>query len=120
MVILYILFGAAFNGYFIGTVEVGTVVSGNVIPKYHQAGYPSSMFIPSLFFPFYGAAQYYETTVQIMLANHDAPGMTNSIENDFVFKIFTGESWKWTITFLQPWIYIFISLLGGTLISKTN
>lgn len=120
MLILFLIFGASVNGFFGAEVEPNTNLDGNVVPEFNNTPFARIMFIPSLFFPFYGAAQYYQTTVQLLLGNHGHPGLSMSIENDFVFKIFTGESWRWTLTFLQPWIVIMTSFTVGTLISSTT
>lgn len=110
--ILFIMFGAAFNDY---SESTKTETSGStlVTPAYNAVLFPDVMFIPSLFFPFYGAAQFYQSAVQRPLADYG-----NMTSSNYAFRIFTNDSKAWTAIVLQPWIVMTTFFMGGTLTTK--
>ncbi len=120
-ILLSIIFGGVINDYFTKPMgwENPDPASGEAWSM-HQiemigGAFPDWMFWPSLLFPFYGVGQFATAAIALNATHFGIEG-AQSVQfwNWFIINPLIGESWKWWLVLIQPYVVCFGFLFFGS------
>ena len=115
LLILSFCFGAFLNSFFddsYGSHGEGIFYEPNIFPNW--------MFIPSLFYPFFGVNQMFAYGVSMVGTNKWHIGENIGAFGKHFFEVNFVDYWQWAMVFIQPYILIVFSTLMWIFISTVK